>query len=65
VASALDAYTALRQWNIKLIQSLPAGAMSKLLTHPERGQMTFGVVVETMAGHDLNHLQQIERIAAM
>jgi hypothetical protein len=64
VASALDAYTALRKWNIKLIESVPAGAMSKLLTHPERGQMTFGVVVETMAGHDLNHLQQIERIAA-
>jgi uncharacterized damage-inducible protein DinB len=65
VASALEAYAALRRWNIKLIESVPAGAMSKLLTHPERGQMTFGVVVETMAGHDLNHLQQIERIAAM
>jgi uncharacterized damage-inducible protein DinB len=62
--SALEAYTALRKWNIKLLQNLPAGAMSKPLSHPERGQMTFGVVVETMAGHDLNHLQQIERIAS-
>jgi hypothetical protein len=25
--------------------------------------MTVGVVVETMAGHDLNHLAQIEAIA--
>jgi hypothetical protein len=64
VASALETYTALRKWNIKLIQNLPAGAMSKPVSHPERGPMTFGVVVETMAGHDLNHLQQIERIAA-
>jgi hypothetical protein len=26
------------------------------MTHPERGTMTFQTVVETMAGHDLNHL---------
>ena len=61
-ATALEVFRALRQWNIKLIQSAPEGAMSKALTHPERGRMTFGVVIETMAGHDLNHLQQIERL---
>jgi len=26
--------------------------------------MTFKVLIETMAGHDLNHLQQLEAIAA-
>jgi hypothetical protein len=26
--------------------------------------MTFKVLVETMAGHDLNHLKQLEAIAA-
>jgi hypothetical protein len=26
--------------------------------------MTFQVLVETMAGHDLNHLRQLEAIAA-
>ncbi len=26
--------------------------------------MPFWVIVETMAGHDINHLQQIERLAA-
>jgi hypothetical protein len=35
----------------------------KKVTHPERGEMTFQTVVETMGGHDLNHLGQIERIA--
>lgn len=64
VASALETYSALRKWNVKFIQSVPAGTKSKALNHPERGDMTFGVVVETMAGHDLNHLGQIERIAA-
>lgn len=62
--SALDAFTALRRWNVTLIDALPAEAFARLVTHPERGEMTFQVVVETMGGHDLNHLGQLERIAA-
>jgi hypothetical protein len=64
VASALETYSALRKWNIKFIDNVPPGTMSKTVNHPERGDMTFRVVVETMAGHDLNHLRQIERIAS-
>jgi DinB superfamily len=60
---ALAAFSALRQWNVKLIaKSMPAAA-SKPVTHPERGAMTFQTIVETMAGHDLNHLAQLKRIA--
>ena len=62
--SALALFTAARGWNLALIRSLPAEAFSRMLNHPERGDMTFQVVVETMAGHDLNHLGQIERIAS-
>jgi hypothetical protein len=65
VASALSAYSALRQWNLKFIESVPPETMSKMLNHPERGDMTFGAVVETMAGHDINHIQQIERAASL
>jgi hypothetical protein len=36
----------------------------RLTTHPERGTMTFWTIVETMAGHDLHHLPQLERLAA-
>ena len=64
VASALETYSALRKWNVKFIENVPPGTMSKTLKHPERGDMTFQVVVETMAGHDLNHVRQIERIAS-
>jgi hypothetical protein len=62
--AALNAFSALREWNIALITTVPADAMSKRLTHPERGEMTFQVLVETMAGHDLNHLGQLDAIAA-
>jgi hypothetical protein len=61
---ALATFAVLRRWNLLLIESaLPAHA-NKPVTHPERGAMTFATIVETMGGHDLNHLAQLERIAA-
>ncbi len=63
-AQALAAFAAGREWNLQLIRrALPAAAHCKV-THPERGPMTFQTIVETMAGHDLNHLGQLARIAA-
>jgi hypothetical protein len=62
--AALAAFTTVRGWNLKLLGTVTPEMWSKRLTHPERGEMTFKVLVETMAGHDLNHLKQIETIAA-
>jgi hypothetical protein len=60
---ALALFTTLRKWNVHLIQkSLPAAA-DRVVTHPERGTMTYGLIVETMAGHDLNHIAQLKHIA--
>lgn len=61
---ALQAFSAMRGWNLGLIQSALPGAGGRTMTHPERGVMTFHNVVETMAGHDLNHLTQLRKIAA-
>jgi len=47
-----------------LIADLRLRISDKSLNHPERGDMTLRVVVETMAGHDLNHLLQVEALAA-
>jgi hypothetical protein len=62
--AALSAFSSLREWDLALIQNTPPGAMAKKCNHPERGDMTFRVIVETMAGHDLNHLKQLDAIAA-
>jgi hypothetical protein len=64
VKQALEVFSSVRNWNIALIRQATPQALSKRLTHPERGEMTFQTVVETMAGHDLNHIRQIEAIAA-
>lgn len=61
--AALETFAALRRWNVAFIASAPAEAYSKPLTHPERGAMTFQTLVETMAGHDLHHLRQLENLA--
>lgn len=63
-AEALAAFSALRNWNLRLIRDALPGAAHRMMMHPERGTMTFQAVAETMAGHDLNHLGQLRRIAS-
>jgi hypothetical protein len=62
-AEACAAFSALRKWNLILLESALPAAADRRVTHPERGSMTFQTIVETMAGHDLNHLGQLRRIA--
>jgi hypothetical protein len=60
---ALATFHAVRNWNLALIRSLAPEAHAKPVTHPERGSMTFYTIIETMGGHDINHLRQLENIA--
>jgi hypothetical protein len=60
---ALAVFGAVRTWNLALLRSVSPELHSKPVTHPERGAMTFFTIVETMAGHDRNHLGQLEVIA--
>jgi hypothetical protein len=59
--AALAVFSAVRGWNLALLRSLPAEAFTRIVSHPERGEMTFRTIVETMGGHDLNHLGQLEK----
>jgi len=60
---ALAAFSALRGWNVALVKGLAPEARARRVTHPERGEMSFQTVLETMGGHDLNHLEQLARFA--
>jgi len=62
VAAALGMFAAARAWNVRLIEATTAAERARQVTHPERGTMTFWTIVETMAGHDTNHLGQLERL---
>jgi uncharacterized damage-inducible protein DinB len=61
---ALSTFSGLRRWNLAFLQTLSPADYAKKVSHPERGEMTFQTIMETMAGHDLNHLGQLQTIAA-
>jgi uncharacterized damage-inducible protein DinB len=63
MASALSLFGATRNWNLLLLAGVTEAERKRPASHPERGTVTLWTIVETMAGHDLNHLQQIERLA--
>ena len=63
-AEALAAFSAFRLWNLGLIKAALPAAANKPVTHPEWGTITFLTLIETMAGHDLNHLAQLAKLAA-
>jgi hypothetical protein len=59
--SALELFAAMRGWNLLLLKAAGTEDYARPVSHPERGAMTFRTIVETMAGHDLNHLAQLSR----
>ncbi|MFN7945453.1 MAG: DinB family protein [Blastocatellia bacterium] len=61
---ALDAFCAMREWNLTFWRSLNEEDWARRMKHPERGEVTVRELLETMAGHDLNHLEQLVSASA-
>ena len=59
---ALASFLALRRWNLELIRPLGPRDLDREAFHPERGPETLGTIIRLLAGHDLNHLAQLERL---
>jgi hypothetical protein len=60
---AIEVFRAQRTWNLELFRSLTPAQRERAALHPERGEETVGHIIALLAGHDLNHLAQLERIA--
>jgi hypothetical protein len=58
---SLELFRVVREANLALLKSLTAEQWKHYGMHSERGQETVEHIVRMTAGHDLNHLQQIER----
>ncbi|HWR17848.1 MAG TPA: DinB family protein [Terriglobales bacterium] len=56
----LAAFTAARENNLRLYESLSQAEWNKYGMHSERGKETVEAIVKLAAGHDINHLRQIE-----
>ncbi|RIH82066.1 putative metal-dependent hydrolase YfiT [Calidithermus terrae] len=62
---AYDAFRALRAWNLALLRGLSEGDLARSYYHPEREEWeSLHLLVRFLAGHDLNHLGQLEVIAS-
>jgi hypothetical protein len=60
--ASFDAYRTQREHNLRLLRLLPRGMWTYYGMHEERGKETIKRMTEMVAGHDLNHLKQIEKI---
>jgi len=59
---SLELFRTLREANLAMLKSLTPEQWKHWGMHSERGQESIEHIVRMFAGHDLNHLLQIERI---
>lgn len=59
---SVEQFRVIREANLALLRSLTPEQWKHYGMHSERGQETIEHVVRMFAGHDMNHLQQIQRI---
>jgi hypothetical protein len=60
--AAVASYRASRRWNLALFRGLGPADLERQGVHPERGPETLRSIIRLLAGHDLNHLGQLERL---
>jgi len=61
---SLEQFRVLREANLALLESLEPEQWQHYGVHSERGQESIELIVRMFAAHDVNHLQQIEKILA-
>jgi len=59
---ALETFRALRMWNLALYAGFSLEDWLREVQHPERGALSVDIMVRMLAGHDLNHLVQLESL---
>jgi hypothetical protein len=64
VTETIERFRLLRRSQVRLFRHASKKDFRRTGLHPERGVVTLRVQLETLAGHDLNHLKQIQRLAA-
>jgi len=60
---SLEAYRIQRERNIQLLRLIPKEMWENFGMHEERGRESITRLTEMMAGHDINHLMQVEGMA--
>ncbi len=61
-AEALEMFRLLRGANLRMLAGLTAEEWQCFGIHTERGRITVEDLARHMAGHDMNHIEQVRRI---
>jgi len=61
---SMEIFRLLRENNLALLREIPRETWDNYGMHLERGKETIGHLVRMFAGHDTNHVLQVERIVA-
>ena len=62
IQSALIAFLSARTWNLALIETFEKSDFDRTMRHPKHGVQNVMKMLKIFAGHDLNHLEQLEKI---
>jgi len=60
----IEMFGVLRKANLNFIAGLPKGKLENFGIHDERGKETIAHIIRLEAGHDVNHLRQIEAMVS-
>ncbi len=64
LSEILERFRLLRRSQVRLFRGASKADFRRAGLHQERGRITLKLQLETIAGHDLNHLAQIRRLAS-
>jgi hypothetical protein len=64
VGQSIEVFQVLRANNLAMLKALPLESWDNYGMHAERGKETIAHLARMFAGHDTNHVRQIEGIAA-
>lgn len=59
---ALEMFRLLREANLRMLEKLTPDEWQRFGMHSERGRMTVKDLASQMAGHDMNHIEQVRQI---
>jgi hypothetical protein len=64
IGESLEVFRVLRENNLAMLKALPRESWENYGMHAERGKETIAHLARMFAGHDTNHILQVESIAA-
>ncbi len=62
IGLSLATFAAIRRWTLALLYDLSPAENAGWIEHEERGEESVSQLIRMMAGHDINHLQQVRHL---